>query len=124
VGRAAHPVGLGGGDFVAVCLFLTRGTGVAAVGGVTMSPTVGTVAVVGAVAGLGLRGGNQGGQLRLSGVGCGLNACHGQCVFRWKWNGCGWRKRRSGYNGCGVSGVVSGIRQTSAYLLLGYMARN
>jgi hypothetical protein len=67
---------------------------------------------------LGLRGGNQGGQLRLSGVGCGLNACHGQCVFRWKWNGCGWRKRRSGYNGCGVSGVVSGIRQTSAYLLL------
>ena len=52
MGQAAHPVGLGGSDFVAVCLFLTRGTGVAAVGGVTMSPTVGSAAVVLAVAGL------------------------------------------------------------------------
>ena len=44
----------------------------AAIGGVTMSPTVGSAAVVGAVAVLGLHCGNQGGQLRLSGVGRGL----------------------------------------------------
>ena len=75
----------------------------AAVGGVTVCPTVGSAAV----AGLGLHCGNQGGQLRLSGVGRGLNACHGQCVFRRRWNGCGWRKTRSGNNGCGVFGVVS-----------------
>ena len=92
MGQAAHRVGLGGSDFVTVCLFLTRGTGVA-VGGVTMGPTVGSAAVAGAVAGLGLHGGNQGGQLRLSGVSRGLDACHSQRVFRWRWNGCGWRKR-------------------------------
>jgi len=80
---------------------------VAAVGGVTVCPTVGSAAVVGAVDVLGLHCCNQGGQLRLSGVGRGLNACHGQCVFRRGWNGCGWRKRRSGDNGCGVAGVIS-----------------
>jgi len=44
---------------------------VAAVGGVTMCPTVGSAAVDGAVAVLGLHCWNQGGQLRLSGVGRG-----------------------------------------------------
>jgi len=73
---------------------------VAAVVGVTMCPTVGSAAVVGAFDILGLHGCNQG-------VGRGLNACHGQCVFRREWNGCGWRKRRSGDNGCGVAGVIS-----------------
>ena len=105
VGQAAHRVGLGGGDFVTVRLFLTRCTGVTTVGGVTMDPTVGSAAVVWAVTGLGLHGGS--GQLRLSGVGRGLDACHSQRVFRWRWNGCGWRKRRSGNHGCGVSGMVS-----------------
>ena len=104
---ATHCVGLGGGDLVTVRWFLTRCTGVTTVGGVTMGPTVGSATVVGVVAGLCLHGDNQGGQLRLSGVGCGVDACHSQRVFRWRWNGCGWRKRRSGDHGCGVSGVVS-----------------
>ena len=75
--QAAHRVGLGCGDFVTVRLFVTRGTGVAAVGGVTVGPTVGSAVVVLAVAVLGLHGGNQGGHLRfLGGVGRGLDACH------------------------------------------------
>jgi len=40
--QAAHCVCLGRGDFVTVGLFLTRGTGVATVHGMTMSPTVGS----------------------------------------------------------------------------------
>ena len=51
----------------------------ATVGGMTMSPTVGSAAVVWAVAGLGLHGGNQGGQLRLSGVGRGLARMASAC---------------------------------------------
>ena len=57
----------------------------AAVGGVTVCPTVGSAAVVGAVDVLGLHCCNQGGQLCLSGVGRGLDACHSQRVFRWRW---------------------------------------
>ena len=44
--RAAHCVGLGCGDFVTVRLFFARGTGVAAVGGVTVGPTVESIVVV------------------------------------------------------------------------------
>jgi len=80
---------------------------VGAVGGVSVRPTVGSAAVVGAVAGLVLHCCNLGGQLCLSGVGRGLNAGHGQCVFRRGWNGCRWLKRRSGNDGCGVAGLIS-----------------
>jgi hypothetical protein len=52
---------------------------------------------------LGLYGGDQGGHLRLGGVGRGLDACHSERVFRWRWNGCCWRKGRSGDRCCDVS---------------------
>ena len=48
----------------------------AAVGGVSVGPKVGSAVVVFAVTILGLHGGDQGGHLRLSGVGRGLEACH------------------------------------------------
>jgi hypothetical protein len=92
---------------VAVTLWPSACFGVAAVAGVTMSPTVGSAAAVLAVAGLGLHGSNLGCQLRLGGVGRGLDACHSQRVFHWRWNGCGWRRRRCGDRCCGVSSVVS-----------------
>ena len=83
----------------------------AAVGGVTMYPTVGSAAAVGAVVVLGLHCWNQGGQLRLSGVGRGQlrlsGVGRGLASACRRWNGYGWRKRRSGDNGCGVAGAVS-----------------
>ena len=92
------------------------------VGGVTMDPTVGSIFVVFAVAGLGLHGGDQGGHLRLGGIGRGLAACHSKRVFRWRWNGYYCHKGRSGHHCCDVSGVVSclaGSREKGGAVLLG-----
>ena len=107
--QESYCVGLGCADFMTVCLFFTQGTGVTAVGGVTMCPTLGSIVVIFAVAGLGLHGGHQGGHLRLGGIGRGLDACHSKRVFRWRWSGYCCRKGRSGDHCCDVSDETKSI---------------